>query len=71
MEPPKDWHEYDSIRKIILKNTNIDYCRMDKETKDVIPVYPTEEIPHLFRSININPKVVEALEQYFRGKFNV
>lgn len=70
MEPLKNWREYDSIRKIILKNTNIEYYRMDKENKDIIPAYPTEQIPDIIRNININPEVLEALEQYFRGKFD-
>ena len=70
MQSPKDWREYDSIRKIILKNISIDYSKLDKEAKSVVSVYPTKEIPNLIRTINMNPEVVEALEQYFRGKFN-
>ena len=69
MQSPKDWREYDSIRKIILKNTHINYYLIDNKTEDiVIPVYPTLEIPNLMRNIDINPEVVEALEKYFRGK---
>lgn len=64
----KDIYEYDSIRKIIMKNLKIDYYQLTE--KGSVRVNPTEKIHQLVRDININPEVIDALENHFREKFN-
>lgn len=68
MSNPDFQTNYNAIRKIILKNTQVKHFL--PSSYGLIEMNPTQLAPTLLQTINIQPEIVIQLANYFRRKFD-
>lgn len=59
-----DMHEMDYIKKVILQNVKIDFFTVKEGQIEKVE-------PDFLSYVEVNPKILNHLEQYYRGKFHV